>query len=235
MHAVRLSAALAAASALALVLSGCMPFLAGPMASEEREIDAASVVVLATSGDLTIREGEPRLVIHAPENALDRLTSEVEGDSLVLGTTPGPGFGIGRVRYELSLPDLEGIELAGSGDIDADVSSDGTLRVVLDGSGDIDWTGLDADRVDVRLSGSGDIELEGSATGLTVELEGSGNVSADDLDAREAVVSIDGSGNVDVAARDTLSASIAGSGRISYSGDPQVDEDVSGSGDVVRD
>ena len=229
------NAAVIVAAASAVILTGCVPVVvSGPAASEEREIEAVTTVVLDTSGDLSISEGEPGLTIHAPEDALERLTSEVNGDTLVLGTTPGPEIVVGEIRYEITVPQLEAIELNGSGDVEATVSAGGTLHLDLDGSGDVEWSGLEADGVEVRLSGSGSIELSGSTTQLTIELDGSGNVDAGDLQAQEGVVSIGGSGDIDVAVRDTLSAEISGSGRVTYSGDPTVDSDVSGSGEVVR-
>jgi hypothetical protein len=231
---VRPAAALLAAASV-LALAGCTPIVAsGPTTSEEREIDAVTTVVLATSGDLSISEGEPGLVIHAPQGALARLTSDVDGETLVLGTSPGSEIVLGQVRYDLTLPDLDAIELNGSGDIDATVSAAGTIRVDLDGSGDIEWTDLEADRVEIRVAGSGDIELAGTATELAIELDGSGSVDAADLQAQTAVVSIGGSGNIDVSVRDDLSVNIAGSGRVTYSGDPSVDSEVTGSGEVVR-
>jgi hypothetical protein len=234
MRAFRPVAAVAAA-AFVLALAGCVPFVAsGPMTSQEREIDAVSTVGLDTSGDLTISEGEPSLVIHAPEGALDRLTSDMNGGTLVLGTTPGPEIVVGEVRYDLTLPDLAAIELNGSGDVEATVSSGGTIRLDLDGSGDVDWTGLETDRVEIRVAGSGNVGLEGSTTELLIELDGSGDIDAEGLQAQDAVVAISGSGNVDVAVRDNLSAEISGSGRVTYSGDPAVESDVPGAGDVVR-
>jgi hypothetical protein len=218
----------------AIALAGCMPFIPGPMTSEDREIDSVTTVVLDTSGDITITEGEPSLVIHASQGALDRLTSDVNGDTLVLGTKPGPGFTLGEVRYELTLPDLEAIELNGSGDIDATVSAEDSVRLDLEGSGDVNWTGLAANRVEIRLAGSGDIELAGATGDLTIELDGSGNIDAAELEAQDVTVAIDGSGDVDVFAQDTLSAEVAGSGRVTYSGDPSVSADVTGSGTVVH-
>lgn len=233
MRSARPAAALVAAAS-ALALAGCMPFVVtGPAASEEREVSAVTTVVLDTSGDLTITEGEPSLIIHAPEASLERLTSEVRGDTLVLGVTPEPSVTLGRVRYELSLPNLETIELNGSGSVEARVPSGDAVRIDVDGSGEIDWSGLDTTRVEVRIAGSGDIELAGSTDELDVELRGSGTVDADDLQARDAVVVLAGSGDIDVHARDTLSATISGSGRIGYSGDPSVDANVSGSGDIA--
>lgn len=234
MRTIRPAAVSLVAVASAIALSGCVPFVGGPMVSEEREIESVTAVVLDTSGDVTISEGEPSLVIHASEGALDRLTSEVVDDTLVLGTKPGAGFTFGQVRYELTLPDLEAIELNGSGDIDSTVSAGGTIRLDLEGSGDVEWTGLATDRVEARLTGSGDIALSGTTRELAIELDGSGDINAEDLDAQDAVVSIEGSGNIDVAVQDNLSAEIAGSGRVTYSGDPAVNSSVSGSGDIVR-
>jgi hypothetical protein len=234
MHTVRIATAVVAAGAL-FALTGCMPvILGGPMTSEEREIDAITAVVLDTSGDLTITEGEPSLVIRAPEDALERLTSEVDGDTLVLGTTPGPGFSFGEVRYELTVPDLERIELNGSGDVTAGVSSEGVLRLDLDGSGDIEWTGLAAERIEIGLAGSGNIELDGTVDELEIQLDGSGSIDAEELESQRATVEINGSGDVDVLVRENLTARIAGSGDVTYSGDPSVDSEVAGSGEVKR-
>jgi putative autotransporter adhesin-like protein len=219
----------------ALALSGCVAFGGGPKVSEERDIDAVTTVVLDASGDITISEGEPSLVIHALQGAMDRLTSEVSGDTLTLGSKGGfLNWTFGEVRYDLTLPDLETLELNGSGDIESAISTDGTLVIHLDGSGDIELSGLDAERVEVEISGSGGVDLAGTATELQVILDGSGDVDAASLEVQEAVVEIGGSGDVSVAARDNLSVRISGSGQVEYTGNPVVDSEISGSGEVVR-
>jgi hypothetical protein len=230
--AARRLAPLAAASVLCLV--GCVPVVAtGPTTSEDREIGEVTAVSLETSGDLSIAEGEPSLVIHAPSEALERLTSETDGETLRLGTTPGPAIVVGVIRYELTVPDLKAIDLNGSGDVTATVSSADALRLDIDGSGDVEWTGLDAESVTIRVAGSGDVEVAGVTSTLDIDLDGSGDIDAGALRSQDAVVSIAGSGDVDVAASDTLSAAISGSGRVTYSGDPAVSAAISGSGDVV--
>jgi hypothetical protein len=204
------------------------------MASENREIGDVVNVVLETSGDLTVSEGEPALVIHAPKETLDRLTSDVDGDTLTLSVTPGLTATLGEVRYELTLPDLEAIDLNGSGDVEATVSSEREVRLHLDGSGDVEWTGLKAEKVEIRLAGSGDVAVRGSTTELSVEVTGSGGVNGEELQAEDVVVAIAGSGDVSVSAETSLSAEISGSGRVSYSGDPSVHEEITGSGDIVQ-
>jgi hypothetical protein len=227
-------ALVAVATASVLALAGCVPVVAGgPMTTEEREIGDVSAVELDTSGNLTITEGEPSLVISAPSEALDRLTADTDGSTLRLGTTPGTEVVLGEVRYELTVSDLSEITVNGSGDVESTVSSDAGILVDVDGSGDVSWTGLDADDVTVRVAGSGDVELSGTTAALTIQLDGSGDIDVGDLEARDAVVTIAGSGNVQVTALDTLSAEVTGSGTVTYTGDPEVDSEVSGSGDVV--
>lgn len=225
-----------AAAVSALVVAGCASnvIAGGPMASEDRDIDAVTTVVLQTSGSLSISEGEPALTVHAPSDALEHLTSEVNGDVLVLGVTTGITFGLGTVRYELTLPDLEALTMNGSGDAVATVSTDGDVRLDLNGSGDVEWTGLATDRVDVVIAGSGDVTLSGSAEELSVELDGSGNMHGTDLQAQRVDVVVNGSGDVDVTPAASLSVDIFGSGSVTYTGEPTLDTNITGSGDVMQ-
>ena len=235
MRATRIITLTTVSAIVALGLTGCVLPVAGPTVSEERDIEAVTTLVLDASGDVTITEGEPSLVIHAPQSALGRLTSDVSGDTLVLGARGGFfNWTMGEVRYELTLPNLETLELNGSGDIESAISTDGTLVIEIGGSGDIELDGIDADRVEVVISGSGGIDVAGTATELLVKLGGSGDIDASGLAVQEAIVEISGSGDVSVAARDNLAVRITGSGRVDYTGDPVVDSEVTGSGEVVK-
>ncbi len=229
----RVLALAALATLTAVALTGCVRL--GPMSSSTPEIDDVSAVVLDTSGDLTITEGDPSLTIHAPANILERLTSEVRDGVLVLGRRPGfAPFGFGEIRYELTVSSLESIEVNGSGDVDSTVSGD-ELTIEISGSGDVTVTGVDADAVELRIVGSGDVELEGDANSLDVDITGSGEVDSDDLEVRDATVSISGSGEVKLYVTDTLNVEIAGSGSVRHRGGATVESEISGSGDVESD
>ena len=226
---------LIALPAVALVaLSGCSFAARGPVVSEDRQIDAATSVVLDTSGDLTITEGEPSLVIHAPAAVLDRLTADVRNGELMLGVKPGtPGILLGKISYELTLPSLERLEMNGSGDVDSEVSAS-DLDVEISGLGNLDIDSIDASSVTLDVSGSGDVEFSGRTDDLEVSIDGSGDVRADELESARASLEIDGSGDVEVAASDSLRVSISGAGSVRYSGSPEVEQDISGSGEVTR-
>lgn len=221
--------------ALALVaLSGCAMVPAGPIVSQSRDIDAATSVVLNTWGDLTIREGEPSIVIEAPSAVLDRLTSSVDDGVLVLGVTPGtPEFLVGKISYELTLPSLEGLEINGLGDVDSTVPSGATLRLEVNGSGQIDIRDIDASQVTLQIAGTSNVDLRGRTDEFTVSVDGSATVRADRLESARVSVELNGIGDLTVAASATLDVSISGSGSVVYQGRPQVTQNISGVGSVT--
>lgn len=223
------------AAILVFGLTGCNVAATGPVVSDERPIEAVTNLVIDASGDVTIAEGDPALVIHAKQAVLDQLTSEVVGDTLTLGSSAGLlGLPVDGVRYELTLPNLETIDLNGSGTVDSALATNGTLTITLDGSGEIRFSAIDAERVDVRVSGSGEVSLTGDVVELAIDVTGSGRMNAADLEAHEAKVKVSGSGSVAVAARDELLVAISGSGNVEYSGDPDLETAITGSGRVSR-
>ncbi len=230
-RALALSAAVVLAAA---ALTGCVRVLPpGPVVTESPEIGDVHAVVLGTSGELVISEGEPSLTIHAPQALLDLLVNRVDGGVLTLGRLPGPGLvGASNLRYELTVPSLDSIVVDGSGDVESTVGA-GELRIELNGSGTVELAGLDADAVSVEISGSGDVELDGVAASLQVVIDGSGTVDADDLEVADASVEISSSGDVEVHVTDTLRAEVSGSGTVTHRGGARVDADVSGSGEVT--
>jgi hypothetical protein len=221
-------------AATLVALSGCAFAPRGPVVSEDRGIGAATAVELRTSGDLTIKEGEPALTIHAPAAVLDSLTSSVEDGVLVLDVAPGtPGFLVGRISYELTLPSLQGLEVDGSGDVSSDVPGE-SLDIEINGSGDLDIQDIDASAVTLEISGSGDVELSGRADELTLSIRGSGDVRAGGLDAERVAVDINGLGDVAVSASEALDVALSGAGTVRYQGDPEITQKISGAGEVKR-
>lgn len=220
----------------ALALTGCVVESAGPAETREIDIEDVSAVDLGTSGDLTVRRGAtPSLTVTAGARTHERLVSEVRDGVLVLDARGS--FGVrsaGEIRYELVVPELSDLAVSGSGDVTADDVTGDDLRVLIEGSGDVEITRVDATGVRVSVEGSGDVELSGRAGSVGVGIEGSGNVDLGDLRVQEADVSIEGSGEVDLDVRERLAVSISGSGTVTYSGDPEVTQQVEGSGDVRR-
>jgi putative autotransporter adhesin-like protein len=187
-----------------------------PVASETRDLPPFEGVELAGANDVTVRVGgEQSVVVHADEELIGRILTEVRGRSLVIHNEDGnyPTKST-EMRVDVTVPTLDEVTLSGSGRIAvADVAAD-DLTVTLSGSGSIDANGT-ADRLSVTLNGSGDAQLGSLLT-------------------REAQAVVSGSGRIVLNATESLDASVPGSGEIVYSGEPRVTSSVTGSGVVTR-
>jgi hypothetical protein len=201
----------------AVVLTSCATTTgSGTLTSESRAVRGFSAVDLSGSGNLSIQQtGTESITIEAEDNIVPLLTSDVSGTTLMLGvksrtsvTTTMP------ITYRLTVKDLSGISVSGSGDVIAAKLTAGTLKA--------------------DLSGSGTITVGGSADAQKIDVSGSGSYQAGDLATRAVDVDVSGSGDVVVRVSDELRVEISGSGTLTYSGSPTVTQDISGSGEVIR-
>ncbi|MFZ0013108.1 MAG: head GIN domain-containing protein [Acidimicrobiia bacterium] len=205
----------------------------GNFTSEPRQVADFIGVDLAGVGRVEIEIGDPAsLTIEAEDNLLPLLTSDVSDGVLVLGTTENVNP-TGDIVYSVTMPDVETLEVSGSGQIEvAGVSSD-TVDLAVSGSGSVSLDDVTFERIGVDVGGSGSVTVSGTTTDLEVSISGSGSLDAEDLTADSARVEISGSGSVVVDVRENLSVDVSGSGSVEYLGSPTVESDISGSGSVA--
>jgi len=217
-----------------VALAGCGALTdAGPQTTSERTIGSVTAVELQTSGDLTVTVGEtPGLTIKAGANQLDYLTSEVDGNTLVLDSKAGMPGG-GSISYDLVVPSLSSLDVSGSGSATGAGTLRGEATVTVSGSGDVTLTGVQVPSLAVGLSGSGKVTLGGSADSQQIDVSGSGDYDGKELSVGDTGIEVTGSGNAKVTVSGRLAVSISGSGNVTYFGSPtQVEKSVSGSGSV---
>jgi hypothetical protein len=208
------SSLLLPAALAALALTGCSVGDDGPRRTQTRDVAAFTHDESDSSVDVRLHVGEPRRVrVRAGEKVIDDVATEVRDGTLRV-TFDHSGWGGNDIVVEASVPKLEGIDVSGSGDIEAD--------------------GIDAETFVVSSGGSADLVLTGTVDALDVEVDGSGNADLADLVARAARVKVRGSGDADVRADERLDVDVDGSGSVRYHGDPQLSQRVDGSGDVSR-
>jgi hypothetical protein len=118
------------------------------------------------------------------------------------------------ISYTLTMKDISGLALSGSGTISATKLTTAALRTTI--------------------SGSGVITTGGSANNQDVEISGSGRYLADGLTSKTVKAEISGSGTASVVATELLDVKISGSGTLTYSGNPQVTQTLSGSGKLIK-
>lgn len=232
----RAAAASVLAAGVLVAVTACVPFVtAGDTRTENREIGDASAVVLRGAGDVTIRLGDsPSLTVTGGENVLERLTTEVEGDALVIDLQRGPiVVGARDLVFDITLTSLESVLISGSGDMTAEFGDADDVTLEIRGSGEIETDELDATTVRASISGSGSIVPSGTTDELQVNVDGSGDVDASELSADSARVVLSGSGEISVDASESLEVVLSGSGTVRYSGRPEIRSTVSGSGEIT--
>jgi len=222
---------------LAALIAGCAggPFGlrgSGEMTSETRDVGVFTEVVLEGSGTVSIEvTGTESLTIEAEDNLMSRLTSDVEGGRLVLGSR-GVINATREIIYTVTVASLDGVTITGSGEIETRDITTSRFSAEITGSGSMLLTGLELESLDASIEGSGHIEAAGLVDDLEVRIPGSGTFRGEDLETARAIVSIEGSGSAVVDVSETLEASVTGSGRIEYLGSPDVVSSVTGSGSV---
>jgi hypothetical protein len=239
--------------------SGPQTVGSGNLAEETREIGDIKGVSLDTVGELEIGLGEENsLRIEADDNILPLLESQVEDGVLYIRTKQGANFSTRNdIRYTLTVPSgsLERIEATASGSITApDLESSG-MNVGIHGSGNLTLGNLETGVFDLEMDSSGNFAMGALQAGsLTLKIQGSGNAAiaggkvaeqnvtmessgaytARELQSDRAEVEISGSGNARIQVAQQLTARLSSSGNLEYSGDPQVDQEATGSGQVIH-
>lgn len=228
---------------------------------EEKKFPSFTRIAFRTSGKLYLRQGSPQKVEFVGDREdIEELDPRVESDRLIIGKDGWNNWSWGlsnndrRVDVYVTVPDIEGISVSGSGDLvgenkitsrslDLNVSGSGTMMIEADASG-----GIDAD-----VSGSGRIELKGKCRDVQSKVSGSGRVKLDlaiveradfgvsgsgkiqaSGSAREVKVGVSGSGEILAAnlVTDTCDIRISGSGGVEINVNKELDANISGSGTV---
>jgi hypothetical protein len=224
----------------ALLMSACglgMIRGSGDVVEETRPVSGFTAIASSGSGDVIITQGsEESLKIEAEENLIRYIRTEVRGDTLNIYIDPAGALAIQPTRpmkFYVSLKDLTGLNLSGSGTIKSDKIETNDLDVNVSGSGRVNIEDLSAESVKIDISGSGQCALKGKASSQKVVISGSGRCANDKLVTRDTSINLSGSGAAFVNASDTLTMNVSGSGDVEYTGTAKITQNVTGSGRVT--
>jgi hypothetical protein len=102
------------------------------------------------------------------------------------------------------------------------------------GSGFMNLGFLVGEKILMKLGGSGSVGAVGYVDESTITVEGSGYVDFIGLRSRLAGAFALGSGDIKVWAAEKLNVKISGSGVVIYKGDPEIVQDISGTGKLIK-
>jgi hypothetical protein len=210
----RVSVSLIAATAALVACSGTTG--SGNVVSESRNVSGFTKIDLTGAGEVTIdQNGTEALTIEAEDNLMPKVTSEVVDGTLRLGERSNLISLTKPVKYRVSVKDLTGLMISGSGTVTAAKITSSRLAVDINGSG--------------RVTAGGTVENQ------DLMISGSGDYQAKDLQTKITAVKISGSGDAAVSVSDSLDIQMSGSGKLTYYGNPpQVTQQISGSGRVSK-
>jgi hypothetical protein len=203
-------------AALAALLCIALPAAAADH-RETRPVADFTEVGVSAPVDVQVAIGDTHsLALEGDAETIARIETVVESGRLKIRARPGErNWSWNRkVTARVVARRIDGLAVAGSGDITA--------------------TGIQGDSLKVSIAGSGDVRVGGKVEGLTASIAGSGDIRASELEAQRVKVTIAGSGDVTVRARQALSVNVSGSGDVRYYGDPAVEKTILGSGSVRR-
>lgn len=204
----------------------------------ERIVPPFSSLSIAGGFEVAVKQGtQTPIRIIASEKDLTHIITEVKGNTLTIGTDNkgDKNYNPGKVRIEITIPELYNVEVAGSGVVNSNGTFGGGKDMEFDiaGSGTINLD-VNADELEADIAGSGEIILSGRAKEADIEISGSGNFKGEKLECIKAEISTAGSGNTYISVKDELEVNIAGSGNVLYSGDPTISSSIAGSGRIER-
>jgi hypothetical protein len=191
----------------------------GIVVTDVRDVPDFDSIRLQTSMDVTVQIGDTTsLVVEGDDNLCELIRTEVSNTGTLTISKDKRFTSRSPVVVRITVPQLNDVEVSGSGDIVVE--------------------GLTGGSFTAEVHGSGDIVASGTATKINANVAGSGSVDLSDVKANVATATVSGSGDIYVCASEGVTATVSGSGDIEYSGhsgqNPEVTSVVSGSGDVSR-
>ncbi len=197
----------------------------GNLLSEVRDISGFTGVSNTASFEVYVNQSDEfRVEVITDENLLPMIETYVAGRTLIIRTKDNACYRSNSpVTVYVTLPELELLELNGSGRVFADKSETEIFECANSGSGYMGIDSVFAGELALANSGSGSINLSGAyVEKVTLIQSGSGDIDAGFIfESKEVTIRHSSSGKVwtTLLAGDRVDATLSGSGRIYLAGD----------------
>jgi hypothetical protein len=212
----------------------------GPTVSRNFPVGNFQQIEVAGPYDVTVRTGaNPSVSAQGGEKLLEKTVVEVQGDKLVIHPQEHKGFSIfhfgttGEAKFVVTVPQLTGAAVAGSGGIHVDHARGPSFTGDIAGSGGLDVGDVEVQSLKLSIGGSGNAKVAaGKAQTSDYSIAGSGDIDAAGVQVQQAKASIAGAGSIKANATGTADISLMGSGDVTVTGGAKCTVDKAGSGDA---
>jgi len=236
-----IAAAVIAASAATSACGKTHGESGGPTVSRNYQVGAFDQIEVAGPYNVQVRTGaNPSVSAKGSEKMIEHMVVEVRNGKLEIHSERQKGWFNkgwnfhGKVDLVVTVPQLRGASIAGSGDIKVDQIKGDSFDGEVAGSGGLDVATLDVQTLKLAIAGSGGTKVgSGRAQNAKFDIAGSGDIDAKGVQAQTADVSIAGSGSIAANASGTADVSIMGSGDVLLTGGAKCKISKVGSGNVT--
>lgn len=211
----------------------------GPTVSRNYEVGNFQQIEVAGPYEVTVRTGgNPGVSAEGGQKLLDRTVVVVQGDKLVIHPEEQHSWfsftrHSGKANFTVTVPQLAGATIAGSGDIHIDHVQGNSFNGAVAGSGGLQVENVEVGTLKLQIGGSGSAKaIAGKAQTADYAIGGSGDIEAGSVEAQQAKIAIAGSGSVKAHATGTADVSIMGSGDVDVGGGAKCSVSKAGSGSV---
>jgi hypothetical protein len=218
----------------AMIFTSCLRGK-GEVILQNVQLPAFSGIDNTINADIYIkRDPVQSVAISAQQNIIDHIKLDVNSGKWEIKFDKNNISHFEPIKIYISIPHLSSLSISGSGNIYLTNTFDscGIVDLNVSGSGNIDAYLTSVSKTFSKISGSGNINLSGSSPDQEISISGSGNVHAFPFQTSNTVVTISGSGLCEVTADSTLNVSISGSGDVYYKSHPVITSNTSGSGSI---
>lgn len=222
-----------------------------------REFDYAGFTKLevgyAFNAEIT-RADSYTVKISLDDNLFEYLIVEQNDDTLRITMKPGNVYSKTQQRAEITLPDLERLELSGASEaqvsdftsshyLEMDISgaSHTDISHVVCGDAYLDISGASKiegtftmNDVVFHISGASSVKLEGSAEDMLLEASGASQVDLSELTIVNAGIELSGASQATVNASGQISGDLSGASLLEYLGNPTLGTFTSSGGSKIR-
>ena len=207
----------------------------GDVVQEQREVDSFKNVSVIGAFATTIYQSQNSTVdFFAESNIIPLIRTDVSNQQLRIIVQDGSCYNTNQaVEVYVNSPDYEDIQIDGSGNVDANNLNVDELVFQLNGSGKL-GTIINLSKLTVILTGSGNAQIVGNGVLGDFTLSGSGNIYASNFTQDTVFIIVSGSGDAHINVSGFLDVTITGSGSVYYKGNPEIKQNITGTGELIN-
>ena len=212
-----------------------------PASAAERNFMVTDFTRIRIDGPYSVKlttGAPPSAKATGSSSALDKLSVEVEGQTLVIRKSESgwggfPGDNPGPVTIAVGTHDLTAIWLNGSGGLKVNSVKGPSLDISLVGAGSVAVEKVTVDHVGVGASGSGSVILSGTVSDAAATASGTSSIDAHALTAKNATIGASGAAVIKLAASNTVKVNGEGAVTVDLAGKPSCTLSLEGPASVT--